>query len=272
MDNERKKLLKQALTSILKPVARLLMYNSISHREFSDLSKFSFFEAGQEIAKDSADQVTDSNLSLITGLHRKDISLFRKKFLELKNKTLQNGKSSSSTLVAEWLTNAIYIDKEDKPLKLKYLGDQPSFSSLAKSVSSDIRPKAYLEELQRLGIVEYDGEFVSLRAAAFVPSGDLSEKIKFFTRNIRDHLCASTNNIIYEKESPHFDRSAFYTDLSEDDVVKIKEFVEKEGMVLLKKAYHLAKELSKKNESNAKQRVTIGLYMYNEKNNEDFSK
>ena len=68
---------------------------------------------------------------------------------------------------------------------------EPGFEDLVASISTDIRPRAVLDEWQRLGVVEVDDAgLVRLVVGAFVPARGFDEKAHYFGRNLHDHLAA----------------------------------------------------------------------------------
>lgn len=266
MQNDRKNVLKQSISKVLRPLIRLLLAQGVTYREFADQAKGVFFDAGVTMLKESGAKETSSQLSVLTGLHRKDITAFQ---AESAVASAQAGRSRSpgAMVVAEWISNPAYLDAAGHPRALPYAGAEggPSFTALVESVSKDVRPKTHLEDLLRLGMVTVDAaEIVHLVRDAFVPSADFSEKMKFFTLNIGDHLSAAAENV-QKNPAPFFDRSAFHDRLSVEDIAALRALVDEEGMQLLKKAYRRAEELSQNKKTDKKdRRITVGLYMYAE--------
>ena len=75
-------------------------------------------------------------------------------------------------------------------------GSEPgSFDSLVASVSSDVRPRAVLDELKRLGAVQEDEQGVTLLHGSFVPRQGFEEMSWLFADNLHDHLAAAAANL-----------------------------------------------------------------------------
>ena len=74
-------------------------------------------------------------------------------------------------VVARWLGDPSYLDADQQPRALSRGLVPAGFDALVQAISSDVRPRAVLDELLRLGVVELDetGAEVRLRAAGFGP-------------------------------------------------------------------------------------------------------
>lgn len=270
MADDKKILLKKALGKIILPLVRLMLSHGITYREFCDIGKEVFFAAGRDMMKSHNEKPTASQLTILTGVHRKDIAAFLQRENDLAHvppapKNLPAG----AAVVAEWICNPSYLGKDGQPKALPYSAEHPevSFSALVEGISTDIRPRAYLDELKRLGIIAADEKgLLRLQTEAFIPSQDFAEKLKMFERNLGAHLSAGAENM-QKTPSPFFERSAFHGGLSPEGIAAIREIINNDGMDLLKKVYRQAEELSEepgKSPEKSNRRMTIGLYMYDE--------
>lgn len=267
MKKNKKDLLKHALRHLLQPLVRLLLQHGLSHREFVDLSKRVFFESGRALLEAQHKKISHSQLAVLTGLHRKDITTLS----EASDGAQEPQKEASPlfAVIAEWITNPAFMDGRKVPLKLPYAssdGKAKTFTMLVESVSKDVRAKVHLEELQRLGLVDVDADnIITLKKDAFLPTQDFTNKLGFFTRQIHDHMAASAANMEVE-QGGHFDRSAFHDNLSQAAIDELRALAAHESMELLKKIYRRAEELAEGEKENvaAPRRMTFGIYMYDE--------
>lgn len=277
MQTANRKLLKAAIAQILRPVVALMLRHGVLYRDFVELAKPVFFSVGQDTLEKRQSRVTSSQLSVLTGLHRKDIATF---LAEGITEDDSGARSAGAAVIAEWVTNPRYLDKSGKPRPLTYAPrsgkSAPSFTALVETVSKDIRPKAHLEELLRIGLATMDDDgTVTLRKEAFLPDSDLRGKLDFFARNVGDHLAASAGNV--EAKNPrHFDRSAFHDQLSDEDIRELRQMVDVHGMDLLKKVYRRAEELAaarkgKEGHGRRDNRMTFGIYLYDRGKDSDAS-
>jgi hypothetical protein len=268
MEKSKKDCLKDAVARMLTPLVAFLLEHGVAHREFADLAKRVFYEAGLATLKKRDARMTHSQLSVLTGLHRKDIAAFSKK-TKTQDEYYYKESSPGAAVIAEWITHPLYLEKDGKPRPLPYAdeaGNKTSFTGLVKSVSQDVRPKAHLEDLLRLKLVMQDNKgLLHLQEQAFLPNEDFRQKLEFFARHISDHLSAASINM-QESPPPYFDRSAFHGELSPDAVQKLRALADKKGMELIKAVYRRAEELASDNKSpqSEARRMTFGIYLYDE--------
>ena len=270
MPHRKRKLIESAFAKVIRPFVKLMLSHGITFREFSQISKEVFFEAGREISRHHDAKSTASQLSILTGLHRKDISSFLMQDKAGDALGLRKPLPAGAAIVAKWSTHSEYIDAKGKPKMLPYTATHEktsTFVGLVESVTKDVRPRAYLDELLRLGIVgENDSSELYLKTDSFVPNSGFAEKMDMLVKNVGDHIKASVENV-QNDPPPFFERSAFHSGLSNSDMHMLKEILTTEGMDFLRKIYKRADELAEQeaagNEDKNK-RMTIGFYMYHE--------
>jgi hypothetical protein len=266
MQPSKNDIIKQAISVVMGSLVRLMLKHGVTYGEFTQLAKSVFFSQGRRILAEESKAETASYLSVLTGLHRRDVTDFLKDTKQSGDK----GESAGSTvaaILAKWLSDPAYVTEQDQPRTIPYsAADAPSFCHLVSDISKDIRPRAHADEMLRLGIVEKSGDDnLKLLTGAFIPTENFEQKLGYFKRNIGDHATAALENIL--SETPRFiDRSAYHGKLSPQAIAQLREIVEKDGMTLLKKTYRKAEELSLETPDGKdnNNRVIIGVYMYHE--------
>lgn len=262
-----------ALRKIMKPVIRLMIRNNVTLQIFVDILKELYVKTAEESLQQDIEKATDSHISLITGLHRKDVKEYRQHTSSHDTAPLKL--TTGAELLATWMGDPRYIDAEGQPLPLPYAhadGDMPSFSRLAEEISSDIRPRAQLDELARLGFVDISPitDTVTLKTDSFIPKDDWKEKIHFLGQNNGDHLSATVSNIM-SSPSPFLDRCVYHDRLSEESIKELKKFSTDASMKALRAVNRKAFELSEKDARSSGQtyRMNLGVYFYAEPDNND---
>lgn len=253
----------KALRHLLSPLVRLLLSHRITHRYLAELLKAVYVEtAERDFALDERRQ-TDSRISLVTGVHRKDVRRLREE--DAAPYTPSASVSLGGRLVARWTTDSAFLDRRGRPRRLSRTPSpegEPGFEELVAAVSTDIRARAVLDEWKRLGVVEVDAEDrVRLVADAFVPERGFDEKIHFFGRNLHDHVAVAANNLT-EGGAPKLERSVHYGKLSQESVAELTELGREMGMEVLQKLNRRARALQRRDESHrdATQRFNFGVY------------
>lgn len=212
---------------------------------------------------------TDSRITLLTGVHRKDVRRLREAS-RMESEEPPASVYLGAYLVAIWTSDERYLDKRGRPKALSRLprDNEPSFEELVTGVSTDIRPRAVLDEWLRLGAVEVDDDDrVRLKTEAFVPSKGFEEKVYYLGRNVHDHLAAARHNV-HGGEPPMLERSVYYENLSPESVHELEELARLEGMKTLQILNRRARELQgrdkRKTKARARDRINFGLYFYHE--------
>jgi hypothetical protein len=189
---QRARLALRAALTLLVPLARWLVHNGVPYSSFAPALKSVFVEAARRELTDSGGKLTDSALSVLSGVHRRDI---REMGTATPVQAQPKAPSVASQVFTRWFTDAQLRDKADRPMPLPKTGDAISFDSLARQVSSDVHPRTLLAEMQRLGLVRVDGDTVHLEAQAFVPQQGFDEMVELFAANAADHLAAAAHNL-----------------------------------------------------------------------------
>lgn len=263
-DNPTREKVLNALQRVLKPLVRLALAQGINYQMLLESLKIVFVQVAEEEFKLSQREQTDSRISLLTGLHRKDVHRLRDQPETTHTPSLV---TLGSQLVGLWISEAEFIDAAGKPkplARLASVGGKASFDSLVARVSKDIRARPVLDEWLRLGVVNIDeNDYVCLNSDAFVPSEGFEEKLYFFEQNIHDHASAAAHNLM-NLSPPMFERCVYYDGLTLEAINELKALSENQGMVALKAVNARAIELfeESKNRPDATQRFTYALYFY----------
>ena len=262
----------RAVARLLKPLVRLLIASGVTYPAFSRLLKTLYVEvADQHFCLDGKAQ-TDSRVSLITGVHRKDVKRLRHE--EQASDLTPLSVSLGSQLVARWVGEPAYCDTDGNPLELDRFrgdGEHPSFEDLVSDASKDIRPRAVLDEWLRLGIIDLTTDNkVRLRQEAFAPEEGYEEKAWYFGNNLHAHIATATANVL-EEDKPRLERSVHYDGLTEKSVQAIEALAQKEAMRALKEVNRLAMARQKADAelSTANRRIVFGAYFHDEEKRRD---
>lgn len=253
---------------LLKPLVKLLIHYKITLPQLIQWLKIIYVEiAENEFSLPNKEQ-TDSRISMLTGVHRKDVRSIRH---ETKALPQQAPGSLSAQILARWLGDSHYLTKGGKPRALPFepqADSSPSFTDLVAEVSrQDIRARVMLDEWLAAGIVSINSkQHIHLNMDNIIPSEDFNEQAKFYGRILHDHISTSSDNLI-KNDAPLFDRYIYYNNLTPKSVATLKSLVEKQGMTLLEKVNRKARELqiNDRDQANHSQRFSTGLYFFQEK-------
>ena len=93
---------------------------------------------------------TDSRLSIATGIHRKDVKRLRS---QSGTSGIGNEGNTASQVIARWLAMGNPPPLLTRQPIAKGRSKSAGFDALVQSVSTDIRPRAVLDELLSRGVV-----------------------------------------------------------------------------------------------------------------------
>jgi len=156
----------QALRLMLKPLAKLLIAQGITHREFSEAAKEAFVEmALRHYSKGK--KINRSRAAIVTGLTRKEVSYVISRALS--QDVPERNFSRPGRVLHGWHNDPDYTGPYGMPLEIPYdsVGKDaqpPSFVHLVKVYSGDQSPKQMLDEMLRVGaILKVDSLFKAVR-------------------------------------------------------------------------------------------------------------
>ncbi|MGJ7548135.1 DUF6502 family protein [Pseudomonas alloputida] len=265
-----------ALRRVMRPLVRLMLRKGVTYTMFTDVLKEVFVDVAHREFRLDDKVPTDSRISLLTGVHRKDVRRLRSEN-DATDAELPENITLGAQLVNVWTTSPPFCSEAGQALALPRLasvGGDCSFDALVAKISTDIRGRVVLDEWLRLGIVRLDDQdCVHLEAQAFVPQKGFEEKAAYFGHNLHDHACAAVHNLSGEG-LPFFERSVHYDALTLASVGTLREAVSKDGMQTLLAFSRLAAELENTDvpSHEERQRITVGLYFYTEATDPDSSK
>lgn len=251
-------LFEQAVRRLLRPLVRALIAQGVTAPALYRIVKQTYVQIAAEELRNAA---TDSRVSVMTGVHRRDVKEFRAG-TGYDETSVGRKVSLLTTVVGRWLSE--HVDADDLPLPLPRTSQTaPSFDALVQSVSRDIRPRTVLDELSRQGILREEDGTIHLLQDGLFGVADTEQKLHFFAHNLGDHMQASVDNLMSDP-SPHFERAVFYNYLTSESVADIEEEARRIGMQGLQKINALAsaRQTEDKDKDSAKYRMRFGQFFY----------
>ena len=254
-----------ALRRLLRPLVHLLLSHQVQYPQLAKLLKAIYVEVAADEFRIDGIPPTDSRVTLLTGIHRKESKRLRETVPDAG--CAPQAVTLGAQLVARWIGSAEFRAADGEPLPLPRTSaktEAPSFEQLVASVSKDIRSRSVLDEWLQLGVVHLDDQSrVCLNVDAFVPEKGFDEKAFYFGRNLRDHLAVAAANLRGE-QAPMLERAVYYGGLTEDSVRELQGLSNELGMKALRAVNERALELKRRDAGrpHASRRMTLGVYFY----------
>lgn len=221
-----------AIARLLRPLARILLRHNLSFLTFSDLAKKVFIEVAEQEFLPAGRKQSISRIAMLTGLSRKEVLRVKRVPLPADGETIaQQGRSIR--VINGWILDDRFLDDAGNPRVLDFDGQDTSFSSLVRHHSGDIPPRAVLDELLRIGLVELTlDDRVRLISKVYVPRAGIREKLSILGVETADLLSTIDHNIHAEGD-PFFQRKVCYYRFPARHLPALKELTQKKSEALL---------------------------------------
>ena len=254
---------------VLQPLVRLLLRNGVTYTVFAAALKRVFLDAARQELSSRAMAQTDSAVSLLSGLHRRDV------------RTLARADAAAPTappptlglaaqVVARWMNDAQFLDAQGASRALPKSGDGASFDVLVAGVSRDVRPKAVLDELLRLGVVHESEAGLVLESTGFAPRQGFEELSWLFAQNLQDHAAAAVANL--QGEGNFLEQAVFVDELTADSAARLQQVSVQAWKAAFKIVMQEAQQRFDGDAASAapearRHRARFGVYFFSEREN-----
>jgi hypothetical protein len=246
---------------LLSPIVLWLLRHGVSYPSLAELLKPLFVEAAKGELQRAGTKPTQSALSLLSGVHRKDVR-------DLAETALAVRAPARPTLAAQvftrWLHDGRYLGRNGKPRALPRTGAGQTFETLCRELSNDVHPRTVLDELLRLGQVALEKDRVIALADAFVPSPRHDEMTALFSSNAADHIAAAVSNLT--TNAPRFLEQSIHADgLTQESVDLLHAAARQAWAAAFESVLGRARErVDHDKKTDGELRVRFGTYFFSE--------
>ncbi|SCK26613.1 DUF6502 family protein [Vogesella sp. LIG4] len=268
----------RAIAWALRPLVKLLLHRGIGYPQFADQMRAVFVQVAEEEFSLPSKRDTDSRISVLTGIYRRDVKRLRQELaaspagpsgsepLSLPLAASQEV-SLSAKVMGLWAGLPEFTNAAGQPRPLPRLirqGGELSFEGLVRQVNKDVRARTLLDEWMRRGAVLVDSaDLVHLNIDALLASTSLDEKAYYLQQNVHDHLATLAHNLTGEGQ-PMLERCVIYSGLSEASVKELARLAQSKGMQALQAVNRRALALQQQDQTQqgTPLRINFGLYFY----------
>lgn len=247
----------ESIFPMMQHIARWLIHSGVGYTDFVAALKPIFYQQALAELDRIQQNKTDSAVSLLSGLHRKDVSAFRQQATQTSSEAPNFAISVPARVIARWIAL-------DLPHQIPVSGETDSFEALVKHISTEKHPRSILFELQRLGVVEQQDQQVVLQQNSFTPDNQMQESKALFSANLTDHLAAGIDNFISEKPFTHLEQAVHAEKLTAQSVEALRQLSldlwQDMAKQLLNAAIHHCEH--DQNQADAIYQFRFGVYQY----------
>jgi hypothetical protein len=211
---------------------------------------------------------TDSSISLVTGINRKEVKHIRSSKDQLKAPR-SFGINQATSLVSRWMTDPETTDQHGRPRPLPYRARRgPSFMKLARKLTGDLAPGVLLNELVRSGAAELlEGDIVVLRGDAYVPKARPSEFL-ILGEDPAELIETILRNIFAGGKERMLQRKVYYDNLGADAMDRVRAEMRREGERFLRRINRLLSKYDRDRNPQApggeRRYATLGVYFFDD--------
>ena len=248
----------------MRPLVRLLVRHGVTYPAFTAALKRVFLEAATDELSTRGMAQTDSAVSLLSGVHRRDVRNLTRAPRPSAGATRSNDAPLSlvGEVVARWLGDAAYRDRRRRPRTLQ----RAEFDAMVAGVTSDVRGRAMLDELVRLGAVTENDDGIALSSGGFAPRQGFAEMSELFAANLADHARAASANL--QGEANFLEQAMYLDRITPASVERLQRAAKQAWTRALPAVLAEAQACSDADSADTKapgtgQRVRFGVYFYN---------
>lgn len=257
--------LTKAVTRLLKPLVRILLRHGIGFGAFTELAKRAYVSVAFEDFDLKGRKQTDSRVATITGLSRKEVKRIKELPPDHDSGAITRY-NRAARVVFGWVHDAVYQSQPGQCRDLPFEGD-PSFSSLVKKYSGDVPPRAILDELLQVGVVQRDAQgTIRLVKRAYIPSAGKAELLAYLGVDVGGLLATMDHNIHQLGDEPFFQRKVFYDNIPVEALRQLRTMVRDKGQPMLEEfdkwlAQH-DRDVNPQVKGSGRRSAGIGIYYF----------
>ncbi|MCB0346946.1 MAG: hypothetical protein KDD66_17640 [Bdellovibrionales bacterium] len=214
-----------ALRTMLSPIVRFWINHLGSIQRFVGILKEIFVQVAVEEIKKRGEQVTISRISIMTGLHRLDVTKIYRGEVE----HVQSVPDVVTRVIGHWEQSRAYTNPDGSPRILSIKGRKSEFAKLVATVSKSIGPPSVLYELERTGVIEIDGDKAKLVYPLTRSVGEFDRLIELTSKNVGTMFSSIDENIRQVNKVPHHFIRTEYDNVLVGAVPEIRAWINREG-------------------------------------------
>lgn len=261
--------LQNTVARLLRPLVRILLRHGISFADFAEVARRVFVEVADEDFRLPGRKQTQSRISMLTGIHRKEVARLQS-LPPIETDALDLQYNRGVRVTSGWRRDETFTDVRGRPLALPFDGEL-SFTELARRYSGDLPARAVLDELLRVGTVLRDGDgLIRLQDdAVHTPHEDTEAQINILGHVGRDVFRTIDHNLTHSAPDKRLQLTVAYNNLPENAVRRFQHISHEDSLALLRKfdawlAEHDRDASSGVPQEGGRHRAGIGIYYFEE--------
>jgi len=215
---------------MLRPIARFCLKHGTGIQEFLEAAKHSLVAQAAAEIEDSGDKANVSRISIITGIHRRDVMR-----IYGQGEARDSAESVAIRVIGQWVSDRQFLTSSGKPKVLLNSNENNEFRVLVERVSKDVNPSSVLSELERVGAVERSPRGFKLVSSAYQADSESLEGYRILSRDVENLMGAVNENISSSNRVPNLHARTEYDNISPENLPEIRKWLLNQGSIFHKK-------------------------------------
>jgi hypothetical protein len=204
--------------------------HSLKFQDLEECLKVELVHQANQILLTKAQKNTQSRLSIITGLRRREIDRILDGVVNL-----STPRNLVTKILGLWQAGATARPKKYDN-QLTFLGTKSQFTKLVAEISTDLNPATVIFELKRVGAIEKKGEYLRLLASNYVDTEDPSTGYEILENDLTDLTKVVEENVLNKASPPNHHLRTEFDRVRGNALPRLKVWFLKQGHKLHKRA------------------------------------
>ena len=265
-DTERKAL-HSAVMRLLRPLVRILLNHGVPFNTFAEIARWVYVEVADKEFGIEGRKQTDSRVSVITGLTRKDVARVKK---------VDKPEDQASALSYNRAARVVSAWAREYPMEGTASGVAPlplegrkSLAELIHRHSGDMPVRAVVDELLRVGAIRLRGEeHAELLHKHYLPPQGERRKLVYLGDDVADLIGTIGHNLQAKAPDTMFQRKVFYDNIPGEHLDSVRAVARRRGEATIDALVHdMAahdRDANPKAEGTGRFRAMVGIYYHEE--------
>ncbi len=212
----------RAAVAAVRVYGRRMVGAGVTFGELEARLREVFVEIAEAEIAESGALPTDSRISILTGINRKEVRRIRA--LDRSTAPRVFSRSLIASLISRWVNDPRTTDAGGNPLPLPYDAKRgPSFVGLARKTTVDLHPRALLDVLIAAGAAELrEGDMVALTRSSYVPPHGRPEGLAMLADDPPELIETMLHNVLDDAEEAWLQQKLAYDNIGSDGLVQLR--------------------------------------------------
>lgn len=270
MTQSLQKTLAKAVTTLLRPLVRILLRNGIAYGSFAELAKRVYVDVAFSDFAPEGKKQTVTHASALTGLTRKDV----KRLLESEGADRPDSEqryNRAVRVISGWVNDAEFQTDSGRPATLPVEGDEGSFTALVRKYSGDVTTQSMLSVLEAASSISCNGGKVRLIKKAYVPGSDPVDKLGILGIDTAELMATIDHNLTHSNDELRYQRKVSNHQVDPQAVGEFLSLSSERSQALLEEldTWLADHEVNDGHAPGKGRYVSLGIYFYERSDDEE---